>query len=480
MATDLFGQYYNNPTKSYLYTQMTCNGASADEVSFDIVDGKGVISNNEGDLSTIDLSDVHVGLSQYTNDMKIINPHEIIYIKGVDKGSSYTRKVYGKVITRIIEEDPEWMYNTALVFHIKYVNSHGVKVVKCVKALGSLAEDYTIIDSCQAILEEAKIPIDVTYEDGYIYFTSTVLGYDFWIPMIEVWFSTVNPNDPGNDEETSWDSKYDDSSVNNLGFGYDDEWIESTVGTDKTEHALGTGNAYADVLSESDYRELYDYLLGIKHEEHAEVERIFLFEDLTKYIPANKYRNGAMKGCVIKATYPVYNATNITETMRSLKIAHLVDRIEDFTSVASNPETGLPVYIRVVRDVVDSYFSQYEFDLYKKWSMNYGDINYLDNWIDPEEVPYLQFFHSEWEHSHVPVYYMMNTYYKVAAKYDAVGLYGYANYLTKRKLWMNMGQLYARTAVEDDESSITHNLIPSILIYNPNEFPVTINYMTFA
>ena len=42
-----------------------------------------------------------------------------------------------------------------------------------------------------------------------------------------------------------------------------------------------------------------------------------------------------------------------------------------------------------------------------------------------------------------------------------------------------MGQLYARTTVEDDESSNTRNLIPSFIIYNPNNFPVTVNYMTF-
>ena len=265
-----------------------------------------------------------------------------------------------------------------------------------------------------------------------------------------------------------------------MGFGYDDEWVESTMGIDKTESAIGTGNAYEDILSESDYRELYDYMLGIKHLEHAEVERIFLFEDLTKYVPAQKYRNGAMKGFVIKATYPVYNAENITESMRSLKVAHIVDRVEDFIAVSQNEVSGLPAYIRVVRDVVDSYFSQYEYDLYNKWCMNYGTIDYSDNWINPEEIPYMQELHSDWEHSHVPAYYMMNTFYKVAAKYDAIGLYGYANYLTKRNLWMNMGQLYARTAVEDDESVGTRNLIPSILIYNPNNFPVTVNYMTFA
>lgn len=474
MATDLFGKYFNNPTKSYLYTQMTCNGASADEISFDITDKKGVISDNERDLSSIELSDVHVPLTQYTNDMKVIDPYGIIYIRGIDKGTSYTTKAYGKIIEELIGRE-NWMYETSLVFHFKYVNNLGNKIVKCVIAKGSYDDEITIIDACQTIFDNAKIPVTVEYKDGYIYFTSTVLGYDFWISIVELWY-TVDLTGPKDDSSTLMEN-----DANLLGFGYDDDWVEAKTGLDKTEKNLPTGNAYVDVLSETDYRELYDYMLGIKKKpEMTDVERIYLFEDLSKYIPANKYRNGAMKGCIVKATYPIYNASNIKESMKSLKIGHLVDRVEDFIGSAENSVNGVPVYIKVVRDVVDSYFSQYEYDLYKKWCMRYDDIDYHDNWIDPEEVPYLNETHSNWQHSHVPLYYMMNTFYKRASKYEALGLYGYANYLTKRNLWMNMGQLYARTTVDDDESTNTRNLISSFLIYNPNSFPVTVNYMTFA
>ena len=241
MATNLFGQYYNNPTKSYLYTQMTCNGPSADEISFDIADGKGVISNNEDELSNVDLSDVHVGLTQYTNDMKIIDPHGIIYIKGVDKGSSYTTKAYGKVLGSILEKE-DWMYETSLVFHFKYVNTLGSKVVKCIIAKGSYDDDTTIIEACQKIFDDAKIPVNVEYKDGYFYFTSTVLGYDFWISMIELWHTVELPG-PKNDEESS----LTDDKSNQLGFGYDDEWVESKIGTDKTEGPIPTGNAYEDI-----------------------------------------------------------------------------------------------------------------------------------------------------------------------------------------------------------------------------------------
>ena len=53
--TTLFDKYYNNPTKSYIYANMACNGTSADEISFDITKEQGVISDNEKNLSSIDL-----------------------------------------------------------------------------------------------------------------------------------------------------------------------------------------------------------------------------------------------------------------------------------------------------------------------------------------------------------------------------------------------------------------------------------------
>lgn len=504
MATDLFGKYFTNPKKSYIYTQMICNGPSADEMSFDIMDRNGVISNNEEWLSAIDLADVHVPCTQYTNDMKVIDPHGLIYIKGIDKGGSYTTKAFGKIPDSILAEDENWLYNTALVFHIKYVNERGVKVIKCVKACGSYDDEKTIIDACQEIFDDAKIPVNVKYDENYVYFTSTVLGWDFWISLVELWFTTEFADDFADDSSVSQQKE----TSNNLGFGYDDEWIETNIGSDKLESIIKTGNAYKDVISESDYRTMYDFLFEIEPIDSSidastdssvnplNAGRVFLFEDMTKYVPAQKYRNGAMKGCVVKATYPIYNASNITESMRSLKIVHLMNRIEDYVNVNSNRATGLPLYAKVIRDVVDSYYSQYEYDIYNKWSMNFDEIGMTDDWIDPEDVPcmndstelYMGDFKykkstdmpSLWAHSMTPSYYVANTFYKAAAKYEAVGLYGFATYATRHNLWMNMGQLYIRTTVDDDESLNTRNMISSFIIYNPNDFPVTVNYMTFA
>lgn len=492
--TQLFDKYFNNPSKSYIYSNMACNGASADEISFDLDKDKGVISDNENTLAMIDLSSIHVPLSQYTSDMKIIEPFSMIYVKGIDQGSSYTTKAFGMISKRALEVE-DWMYITTIVLHIKYLNEFGNKVLRCIVASGSRDDDKTFIEEMQEILDEAKIPIDVSYEDRMIFFKASQEGYDFWISDIEVWHYLGDGKIEEDFPEFFAPTQPADGSTNNLGFGFDDGWVESS-GVSRPE-ATDTMNAYTTPMGESQYREIYN-ILGRNSisDSSTDIHNIYdvstnvlfntyLFEDLTKYVPARKYRNGAMKGCVVVATYPQFNAENIQDEQRALKIGHLVDRVEDFYTSHQNSYLGLPMYVRVVRDVVDSYYSQYEYDIYNKWSNAYTYLKVSDGWLDPEEIPVIPpetmyTDSSAWHHSHVPNYYMLNTVYKDTGIYDAIGLYGYATYLSKHNGWMTMGQLYARTTVEDNEASGVKNLIPSFIIYNPNSFPVQVNYMTFA
>ena len=61
-----------------------------------------------------------------------------------------------------------------------------------------------------------------------------------------------------------------------------------------------------------------------------------------------------------------------------------------------------------------------------------------------------------------------------------MGVEGYCAYCTKNNLWKNMGQLYSLTSIEDDEDPYCRNLIPSFIVYNPNPFPVQLNYIIFG
>ena len=479
MATNLFEEYFNNPKKSYIYTNLLCNVASGDEVSFDINASNGEISNNDEVLSKIDLSDVHVGLTQYTNDMRIIEPYSYIYVKGMIFGETYTSKTYGRIIGELIEPE-DWMYNGILFFVIKYVDTKtGMPVIKSLKCAGSLEDEKTFIDTINEYFEFEEIPITVTFNDGYVTFTSTEHGYDFWIDHVMFW--TSENDDHILEKINQWIVEHGKS----YDYGWDDNYLEANNVQESNVYL--SKNVYSSVIKKSDYSRLYNLLKCLSTDfnsmlEESDVKKIWLFEDFTRRISPRKYRNGAMKGLLLKATYPKFNADSIYEYQRSLKVAHLQDAVEEWYMVPESLFTGTCVATRKIIDVVDGYYSQYDSDAYNRWLGKYSHINGGDNWIDSDEVPQVipEMF-SLWKKSHTPYSMQAESIYKDMESRDAMSIEGYCAYCTKHNMWKNMGQIYCLTSIEDDsEDPYCKNLIPSFVVYNPNPFPVQLNYMIFG
>lgn len=491
MSTDLFSKYYNNPTKSYIYTNLTCNGASADEISFDITDSAGVISNNENVLVSLGLEGVHVPLTQYTTDMRILDPYEIMYVRGIDRGASYMSKSY-KLCCNKIKID-EWMYNSGITFAIRCTDGKEIKRTYFIKACGDINGDITFVDVCQEMFDKRHIPVNITFKDDILTFTSTQLGYEFWISHILLWQKAVDPSTGSSDK--TLDEIIDDifkEIIKNtrFSFGFNDDYIAEHGFIE--DSAFTTLNVYMAKISNSNYEHIYhtltilngfmdEFNVGNYNAMH-EVITYFLYEDFSRYAPAYKYKNGAMKGCIVVPTYPVYNAGDVYDYQRALRIAHIEDRVEDYLLPSELDYYNIPLYVRVIRDVVDSFSTRSEYDTYCKWCKNFKP------WILSDEIPgpTIQInpdtceSDHEWSQESIPVNTMLNSIYEDEMLKDFMGLYGYCNYLTKHNRWMTFGAMYARTTVDDDESTDSRNLIPSFIIYNPNPFPVTVKYMTFS
>lgn len=491
MATDLFSKYYNNPTKSYIYTNLTCNGASADEISFDITDSAGVISDNENVLASLGLEGVHVPLTQYTTDMRILNPYEIMYVRGIDRGASYMSKSYKLCCNKIKVED--WMYKSGITFAIRYTDGKELKRTYFIKACGDINEDVTFVDICQEMFDKRHIPVNITFEDDILAFTSTQLGYEFWISHILLWQKAVDPSTGGPDKDL--DEIIDDifkEIIENtrFSFGFSDDYIAEHGFVE--DSAFMTLNVYMAKISNSNYEHIYHALTMLNgfmdefntgnYNAKYGVVTYFLYEDFSRYVPAYKYKNGAMKGCLVVPTYPVYNADDVYDYQRALRIAHIEDRVEDYLLPSELDYYNIPLYVRVIRDVVDSFSTRSEYDTYCKWCKNFKP------WILSDEIPGPEIqidpdtceAAHEWSQESIPIKTMLNSIYEDEMLKDFMGLYGYCNYLTKHNRWMTFGAIYARTTVDDDESTDSRNLIPSFIIYNPNPFPVTVKYMTFS
>lgn len=494
MATDLFSKYYNNPTKSYIYTNLTCNGASSDEISFDITDSAGVISDNENVLSSLGLEGVHVPLTQYTTDMRILNPYEILYIRGIDRGASYMSKSYKLCCNKLKFDD--WMYETGITFAIRCTDGKSVKRSYMFIACGDINKDKTFIDICQEMMDKRHIPINVTFKDNLLTFTSTQLGYEFWIAHILIWQKKKDTEtglyeDPETPLYEIIDSIFKEVIENSkFGFGFSDEYVAEN-GFEE-DSAFTTLNVYLAKISNSNYEHIYHMLTMLNgfmdeysvenYMENHHVVCYFMYEDFSRYVPAYKYKNGAMKGCLVVPTYPVYNANDVYDYQCALRVVHIEDRIEDFLLPSKLDYYNIPLYVRVIRDVVDSFSTKAEYDTYCKWCKNFKP------WILSDEIPGPTLHideetcvpSQEWSQDYIPIKTMLNSIYKDEMVKDFMGLYGYCNYATKHNRWMTFGAFYARTTVDDDPSQDTRNLIPSFILFNPNPFPVTVKYMTFS
>ena len=252
MATNLFSKYYNNPTKSYIYADILCSNAdSADEMSFDINNTNGEITNNNNVLSSIDLSDIHVGLSQYMSNSRIINPNEFCYIRGWLFGDSYCSKAFGRIIGPITE-DEDWMIKGMIFFVIKYLDlKTGNKVIEILKCTGNINEDITFIDSMNNYFESKEIPITTKFEDGYVIFTATRLDYEFWISHVMFW-----------DSKDGSDILYHiDQWMKENEHSYDYGWSDGYVtGNNIDNNSPGSINAYTSIIKKSEYSRLYNLL----------------------------------------------------------------------------------------------------------------------------------------------------------------------------------------------------------------------------
>ena len=388
MATDLFNNYYNNPQKQSIYTNMSCpGGSSEDEYSFSINGSEGIISNNKDILASIDLSKINTNLSEWNTSSKILPANSITYVEGMSCGESYKSFTFGKFDCVLLDQN-NWLAYVPVSFDIEYVNKCNVPCTARIEEEGSNAEE--LITNINTKLSDLGINVICTLNSfdensnvkNLITFTAGEVGYDFYINHL-VYFT-------------------------------------------------------------------YD-----KFEEYIHI----LEECENMYVPAKKYRNGAMKGIVIIPKYPIYNANNINSSMKSLKVVHVKDRVAFYLKNKN-------IYENYKKHIVDIFAGYFNPDEYKNClclaDKNYdiNDIN--DMWLNDEADAWVTVSNNA----------------KVLAGHVG-GTYAMANWATLNNMWTSFGDAYIVLASNDDLTSHECNLIPGILIHNPNNFDIKVNLITF-
>lgn len=310
MATNLFNEYFTDPKKQYIYTNLTCRGKNdSGDTNLSISDNSAVITNGDDTLASLDLSSIKEYITDWRNESRIIEPYQFVYFRGYTEGLAYQRNVYAKIPSYIVENE-NFEYYSAIEFFIKYYKN-GCSFITKIEGVGS--KDKTFIEAANEQLEQYELPVELSYDSNAIILTSSVLGYDYYISSDfttnSVKFSTVILDDP---------SIYDSSTID------------------------------SSSLINKQVIYLYDYCEG--------------------YVPPKKYRNGAFRAVIIKPTYPQFNSEDITDEQKSLEIAHIQNRIEIDTPIRVQSEEGcVKFYQKCIKDVFDSYSEIGELEKFNKW-----------------------------------------------------------------------------------------------------------------
>ena len=419
--TDLFNGYFDNPSSQYVQATMSpCSGGnSSSDISFDFTNKGGAISNNKSILSQFDLSDIHISVKQWTTNYKILAPKSIEYLQGIEYGASYQTEYY--CIPYEISNGNNYIYFTNLKFTLNYTqNFKGVSIDFVTDASYNSKIDF--ISDINRQLNDMNIPIEFSIEpdedecSDQIKVMSTQLGFKFTI------------------------------ADNNLNL----EIIDN------------------DIDPNSPFIEPFSYNL----------------DKSCYHVDAIKYPNGAFRGILLKVTYPVYNASSISSYQRSLKINHIKDKVSIFkpicecSSLNSCNCSGDNLYERINFDIVGSYINPEEINnigwieggIYfsnsvMNWSSsNIGSNNNSGGW---EAAIGANAYKSGWE----PGY---------AGYENQLGLYGYLEWVESNNMWTNIGPFYSIITSADNPDDNIRNFANSLIVFNPNDFPVKIDYLMFV
>lgn len=242
-------------------------------------------------------------------------------------------------------------------------------------------------------------------------------------------------------------------------------------------------------------------------------KRYWLQEIVDWRVPMMKYPNGAFKGIVIIPDYPNDEAYEYS----TLYINHIQTLVELYRPVHTHDCNDNRFYAKETFGVMsnavfeqeritceaNSHNAKFSFsgntqlktDIISGWDEADEEIDedfgnpgthrhpagnccnhhhgHCDNTNHNEEFDY-ELGH----HRHDDIIYLGESCYSNKTK--IMGIFRYMDYVSENHLWMKIGQGYMALGKDDNPQSPVCNLLNSVMIYNPNDYPVRIKYLIFS
>ena len=173
--TDVF----NNTSNDYINpTLATCPGVS-DEYAFEFLPKRllGVVSGNDT-LMSLDFADFSQPVTQWSQDKKLLQSGEVVFISGLTKGVSNEQEVL------LFTSEPS-SYYVSVDLSIGYYKNFKYTTID-VSANGDLTANVDIADALNITLGNKGVGVTVDVDASGFIFTGSGVGYAFDVTNLNV------------------------------------------------------------------------------------------------------------------------------------------------------------------------------------------------------------------------------------------------------------------------------------------------------
>ena len=509
---DLFTKYYKSDKSKYIKAPVVCSSnGDYDNMYYTINDDGANVSNGAETLTDVLLSDLKVPLDSYAKNTILLQPKEYRALLGDYYGEGYKRRFF-EINYKDLDLIPEWEKYTMPSFNIKYRLQNGklceelvtLKITdesfidninewfkeKNIKICAKLEykKDLAVTknDKLQSELKEEEeccgnVCIDPRLEEEDntmgVLFTSTVKGYDFFINLVCLTLIEMNEDEPDSPFETetyirlkkNWRYDVDPLKYPNGAFKgivlkpeypmYNNK-IEEVNKTVWFAHIQNNIRIFNKINNDITLIDNNEEKIKIKIDSN---DRLYTdsIVDVDAYGRGSQYWDDSYYKPITKdwgEELVKYILDDVSD--QKAKGEADIDIEKLIYNIVNNESERLNILEENQLKIAN--YSQH---VYKQLSMN-DDVE-----IDPYEPE-----NPEEPEEEIKDYKIDNI---LETEHGMISLSDYLIYLEDNNLWSVIGDLYIQLGREDTDNILCKNMINSLVLYNPHDYPIKITYLTF-
>ena len=502
-TTDVF----NNPANNYVNPALTpCAGAGDDSYLEFLPNDQIGIVQGQNILASISFSDIKIPVSGYSTQKKILDPGEVTFVAGLTKGLNYRSQSFILPLFTANDLNPYFMVVDLSIGFYKNFKHYSFNV----EASANYANNVTIDQALDIALSNIQAKMTTTYDPSDLTFTGTQLGWDFNISNLVLTVIDASENILSPFPSPAYSEKLDEDLTKMVLYAkYPNSAMQGVVlkatypAVESPYNKWFQVNHVTDVVTIYEPIEVDNFIKAIQY--------LITFDPSIKFGPFITSFVDASIGLdvsdgsqsyvlAVDSSFATYNLNDSSLYNSRINLSSNASTCvienswvnKDLYFPYGDPSNHVNIALSTINDSSIHNALINDSSIFKSFLYNVAlsRCTLYNCSYDPSTVLLQNCTVIRINESIDPsLAYDSSTYYQPVVKTIEVGMSGcssqtamsggdYLEWITENQDWKKVGDLYIWTAAPDADD--TRNLIDGFYAFNPQEFPIQIEYLIFV